>query len=105
LEHRERIGTSVGGEGNYARWKDSHVLLVRAGVHVDHACAQVGVDREVALAEAVDYLRLAVLVLELAGEVGCPEGQVLNTREEVEHLRSGCVEYRGDGVAEHQGPP
>jgi len=79
------------------------VLLVRAGVHVDHARALVGVDREVELAEAVYDLRLSVLVLELAGEVGCPEGQVLDAGEEVEHGGAGCVEHGSNGAAEHRG--
>ena len=57
-----------------------------AGVHVDDAGVGVGVELEEELARVVDDLVVAVDVLEFAGDLCCPVGQVLDIREIPEYL-------------------
>src|SRR3712207_8850339 len=65
----------------------SDLVLGRAGVHVDHARVLVGLDVEEELAEAVDDLRAAVLVAQLARELGRPVGEVVESREDRKSTR------------------
>ena len=80
--------------------EEGELSLRRARVHVDHAGVGVGLDREEELAEAVDDLGLAVLVLQLAGELGGPLRQVLDLRQVVEDGVLRRVEDSGDSPAD-----
>src|SRR5262245_55459251 len=78
LEHRERVGAPRRPERDNAGGEQSHLVFARARVHVDDAGGGVCVDCEAELAQAVHDLGLAALVLELAGEFGRPNWQVVN---------------------------
>src|SRR5262249_40427044 len=101
LEHREGVRALVLTERDHPGGEQGELVLGRPGVHVDDAAGGVGVDREAELAEAVDDLRLAVLVLEFLGELGGPVREVLDLREVAEHDVLRRVEDGGDGAVDH----
>src|SRR5262244_2722319 len=104
LEHREGVRALVLAERDHPGGEQGELVLGRPGVHVDDAAGGVGVDREAELAEAVDDLRLAVLVLEFLGELGGPVREVLDLREVAEHDVLRRVEDGGDGAVDHACP-